>query len=211
MSLTLTNADAALKEDYQPAMREQLNNTVQFLAQIERNSKDVEGRRAVLSLHVKRNSGVGARQDGGSLPSAGAQGYAEERVPLRFNYGRIQISGPTLRAMKSDEGSFVRALDSETKGVVTDLRRDVNRQLFGTSDGVIAATDVTAGSTTVVLSLTITSADKRYRKWTGVDHNFTAPSFNTSVVVRGSADTTTGNAANYVVVEVFYTIITDGP
>lgn len=64
---------------------------------------------------------------------------------------------------------------------------------------------------TTALSLTITSADKRYRKWTGVDHNFTAPSFNTSVVVRGSADTTTGNAANYVVVEVFYTIITDGP
>ena len=158
MSLTLTNADAALKEDYQPAMREQLNNSVKFLAQIERNSKDVEGRRAVLSLHVKRNSGVGARADGGSLPAAGAQGYAEERVPLRFNYGRIQISGPTLRAMKSDEGSFVRALDSETKGVVTDLRRDVNRQLFGTSDGVIAATGVTSASTTVVLNTTTAPA-----------------------------------------------------
>lgn len=161
MSLTLTNADAALKEDYQPAMREQLNNTVKFLAQIERNSKDVEGRRAVLSLHVKRNSGVGARQDGGSLPAAGSQGYAEERVPLRFNYGRIQISGPTLRAMRSDEGSFVRALDSETKGVVTDLRRDVNRQLFGTSDGVIIATGVTSGSTTVVLNTSSTAVQKR--------------------------------------------------
>lgn len=161
MSLTLANADAALKEDYQPAMREQLNNSVKFLSQIERNSRDVEGRRAVLSLHVRRNQGVGARADGGTLPSAGNQAYAEERVSLRFNYGRIQISGPTLRAMKSDEGSFVRALDSETKGVVTDLRRDVNRQLFGTSDGVIAAAGVTAASTTVVLGAAVSAVQKR--------------------------------------------------
>lgn len=152
MALSLTTADAALKEDYMPSMREQLNNTVMLLQQIEKNSKDVEGRRAVLSLHVRRNSGVGARAENGTLPTAGNQAYAEERVPLRYNYGRIELSGPVIRAMKSDKGSFVRALDSETKGCVTDLRRDVNRQLFGTSDGVIAATAVTTASTTVNLA-----------------------------------------------------------
>ena len=152
MALTLTTADSALKEDYQPAMREQLNNTVFLLTQIERNSKDVEGRRAVLSLHVTRNSGVGARGAGGTLPTAGNQGYAEERVPLRYNYGRIEIDGPTLRAMKSDKGSFVRALDSETKGAVADLRRDVNRQLFGTSNGTIAVTAVNTGVNLISLA-----------------------------------------------------------
>lgn len=164
MALTLSTADSALKEDYQPAIREQLNNTVMFLQQIERNSKDVEGRRAVLSLHVGRNAGVGARADGGALPTAGQQAYAEERVPLRFNYGRIQISGPTIRAMKSDKGSFTRAVDSETKGMSNDLRRDVNRQLFGTSDGVIAATGVTAASTTVVLNTTTAPATAVQRR-----------------------------------------------
>lgn len=152
MALNLTTADAALKEDYQPAMREQLNNTVFLLTQIERNSKDVEGRRAVLSLHVKRNSGVGARAENGTLPAAGNQGYAEERVPLRYNYGRIELSGPVIRAMKSDKGSFVRALDSETKGAVTDLRRDVNRQLFGTSNGTIATTAVNTAVNVIALT-----------------------------------------------------------
>lgn len=151
MALTLALADAALKEDYLPSIREQLNQDFPFLAQIERNSKDVEGRRAVLSLHVKRNSGVGARAEGGTLPTAGNQGYAEERVPLRYNYARIQINGPVIKAMKSDRGSFTRAVSSEVNGALEDLKRDVNRQLFGTSNGVIATCGTTTTSNDVVL------------------------------------------------------------
>ena len=49
MALTLTTADSALKEDYQPAIREQLNNEIMMLAQIESSSTDVEGRRAVFA------------------------------------------------------------------------------------------------------------------------------------------------------------------
>lgn len=161
MALTLSTADAALKEDYQPAIREQLNNSIMFLQQIERNSKDVQGRRAVLSLHVRRNNGVGARGESGALPSAGNQKYAEERVPLRYNYGRIQISGPTIRAMRSDEGAFIRALDSETEGVTNDLRRDVNRQLFGTSDGVIVTVGAGSSTTVVTFATTATAVQKR--------------------------------------------------
>lgn len=149
---TLTTADSALKEDYQPAIRETLNNKVFILSQIEKNSKDVEGRRAVLSLHVSRNSGVGARAELGTLPSAGAQGYAEERVNMRYNYGRIQISGPVIKAMKSNTGSFTRAVDSETKGVTNDLKRDVNRQIFGTSNGVIAQAASANADTDITLT-----------------------------------------------------------
>lgn len=161
MALTLANADAALKEDYQPAIREQINQSCMMLMQIEKNSTDIEGRRAVLSLHVQRNSGVGARGDGASLPLAGNQAYAEERVPLRYNYGHIQISGPTIRAMKSDKGSFTRAVDSETKGVTMDLRRDVNRQVFGTSDGAIVAVAANSAVNVLVLSTLATPVQIR--------------------------------------------------
>lgn len=161
MALNMTTADSALKEDYQPAIREQLNNAVMLLAQIEKNTVDVEGRRAVLSLHVTRNSGIGARADGGALPTAGNQGYAEERVLIRHNYGRLQVSGPVMRAMKSDTGSFVRAVDSESRGVVNDLKRDVNRQVAGTSDGVIATCGTTTTSVTIVLATTTTLTQLR--------------------------------------------------
>ncbi|MGH7743918.1 MAG: phage major capsid protein [Candidatus Dormibacteria bacterium] len=161
MPLTLSNADAALKEFYEPAIREQINQAVMMLMQIEKNSSDIEGRRAVLSLHVSRNSGVGARADGAALPIAGNQGYAEERVPLKFNYGRIQLTGPTIRAMRSDRGSFTRAIDSETKGVTNDLRRDVNRQVFGTGDGVIALFAANAALNVLVLQATVTKVQLR--------------------------------------------------
>lgn len=161
MALTLSTADAALKEDYQSGIREQLNNSVMFLQQIEKNTKDVVGRRAVLSLHVRRNSGVGARGEGGALPTAGSQRYSEERVSLRYNYGSIEITGPTIRAMRTDEGSFIRALDSETEGLTVDLRRDVNRQLFGTSDGVIVTVGAGSTTTSVVFATTATDVQKR--------------------------------------------------
>jgi hypothetical protein len=155
--LTFTTADKVLKEDYLPPVREQLNMQNALLAQVEKNSKDIEGRRANLSVHLGRTSGVGARAEGGTLPSAGNQSYGTELIPVKNVYGRIQVSGPVIAAMKSDKGSFVRAVDSEMKGLTADLKRDVNRQLWGTSDGIIASAGTTGNSTTLQLSTTITS------------------------------------------------------
>ena len=153
MALTLTTADAVLKEDYLPGVREQLNNDT-ALAFFEKNSEDIVGRRAVLALHLQRNSGVGSRLEGGTLPSAGNQGYFDEYVTLKYHYARIQVTGPTIKAMASDKGSFVRAIRSEMDGATNDLRRNLNRQCFGTSNGVVATCGTTTASTTVQLAAT---------------------------------------------------------
>lgn len=151
MSLAISNASAVLKEFYLPGTREQINNKTLLLQEIEKGPEDVEGLEAVLSLHTRRSSGVGARAELGDLPAADRQRYAKQRVPLKNNYGRIQISGPVIKAMGSDRGSFERAVDSEMKGITKDLRRDVNRQAWGTGDSVIATTGATTASTTLVL------------------------------------------------------------
>lgn len=165
MALTLSTADAALKEFYLPTVREQLNNTNWLLSQIDRNSKDVQGRRAILSLHVSRNSSVGARQSGGLLPGTnsgiGQQGYVEERVGMKRNYGRIQLEGDVIEAMKSDQGSFVRAIQSETVGVTEDIKRDVNRQLWGDGTGQIVQLTTTAATTTISLATNTTAVQLR--------------------------------------------------
>lgn len=159
---TKTTADSALKEDYQPLVREQLNNAIALLTYVEKNTKDTDGRRAVLSLHVSRNEGIGARAEGGTLPTAGSQGYAEERVSLKYNYGRGAISGPLMRAADADKGSFERAMEAETKRIVNDLKVDVNRQIWGTADGIIAGTAGT--STSVVVNLLSTVSDVQFRQ-----------------------------------------------
>ena len=149
--LTRSMADAALKEFYLPGIRSIMNSEVFLLSQVESNSEDIEGRRAVLSINTGRNSGVGARAEGGTLPDAGHQGYSEERVPLKYNYGRIQLTGPVIRSMGSDRGSFTRAITSETQGVTRDLRNDVNRQLYGDGSGGIAPLTTSASSATFTL------------------------------------------------------------
>ena len=151
MSLTFTTADAVLKEDYKDPLREQLNNTCFILSQIEENTDDVVGLRAYLALHTSRSDGVGARGEGGTLPTANNQGYSEAHLPIRYNYGRIQVSGPIIKAMSKDRGSFIRAVRSETEGIRKDLKRDVNRQCWGTSNGVIATCGTTSTDTTIVL------------------------------------------------------------
>ena len=152
MTATMANVDAALKDDYQPLIREQLRNYWMLLMQIESNSKDVRGRQAVLSLHVGRNSGVGARAAGAALPAAGRQSYAEQRVAIIRNYARIGIDGDLIEASASDDGAFDRMLEAELKGAMTDLKNDVSRQLFNDSTKSIAQCGVTSASTTVVLT-----------------------------------------------------------
>lgn len=155
-SASRTTADAILKEDYQPGIREQLNNDIPLLTYAEKRATDTDGRRAVLALHMSRNQGAGARAEGGTLPTAGSQGYVDEVIPVFSNYQRGKISGQLIRSADRGSASFINALDAETDGMTTDLKRDVNRQLWGTSDGVIAGTDLTTSSLQVKLVSTAT-------------------------------------------------------
>jgi hypothetical protein len=162
--LTLTEAAGVLKEFYTGVIREQLNNKTVLSAQLKRGADniDVASQEAVFPIHVQRNSGIGMVADGGSLRSPGNQKSTKARVPLRTHTGRVRFTMQTLKAMRSDKGAFERAATSETKRIVNDLRSDRNRQLFGTSDGVIASTGVTTSSTTVVLAAATTAVELRH-------------------------------------------------
>ncbi len=152
MALDLTAAAGALKKFYLPGVRNQINNKTKLLAQVERGSEHVEGDNWVLSLQVLRNPGVGARGENDTSPTAGSQKYVQATGATKEIRGRIEITLRTIKAMASNKGSFVRAVDSEMKGVTSDAQRDVNRQLAGTSDGVIATCGVTTAAVVVVLA-----------------------------------------------------------
>ena len=140
--------NAILKEDYLEPIREQLNNSTILLKRLKRNEEDVGGRTAYVPLHTGRNSGVGARADGGALPAAGRQTYTSAQYLCAYNYGRIQITGPTIAASRKDKYAFVKAVDSEIKGMTKDLKDDLNRQLFGDRSGIMATVTVqNAGGT----------------------------------------------------------------
>lgn len=153
MGLDMSTYNTVLKEVYLPPIREQLNNKVVLLAQVDKNSEHIiGGRYGYMAGHFGRSTGAGARRDGATLPNAGNQRYDDIQVPIQHNYGRVQITGPTMRASATSTAAFERAAPSEMRRMMNDVKTNINRQVWGTSNGVIGQCGTTTASTTVVLS-----------------------------------------------------------
>jgi hypothetical protein len=138
---TLTAADAILKELYVGPIVEQLNQKKYLLEQIERDSDHVEhtGRRAVVPVHKNRNWGLKSIADGGVLPTAGRQEWADAIIPIRAHTLAIELTDQSIEATKSDKGAFISLLTAETQGAATDLSKNMNRQAFGLGTGQLCA------------------------------------------------------------------------
>lgn len=148
MPATLATASAILKEIYEPGLRKQLESRKVLLNRIEKSSDGVEtnvvgGKYVTFPLHVKRNSGIGARNEMEDLPIAGNQGTVAARIGLKYLYGSIQLTGQTMKLVNEKYQSFVKALELETNGIKDDLLKDTNRQYYGNGSGAIATTDST--------------------------------------------------------------------
>jgi len=148
MAFDLSAAGNVLKTRYLGPMREQLNNKTVLLNKIGRRDMMISGKNFTIPLHSSRNASAGVgRADGGTLPTAGQQGYETAVVPNAYLYGRIEITGPTIRAARDNAGAFVEAVKSEVNGLTRDFSRAFNRQLH--SDGTDAlAYWTTADNTT---------------------------------------------------------------
>jgi hypothetical protein len=100
-----------------------------------------------------RNEGVGAIDEGGTIPIAGQQGWVDFIDTLRHNLGSIEITRYAIRLSRRKPGAFVRLLETETEGLVKDLRKDINRQAFGAQTGALAAVTADGANTVTVDSV----------------------------------------------------------
>jgi hypothetical protein len=187
MSLTLSDFDAVLKNQYLGPIREQINTGTPLLDRIEKNYDSVVGKSFTIPLHYGRNEGMGARADGGALPAAGKQAYKEAVVPMRYLYGRINITGPTMKAARSNEGAFIRAVESEMKGITNDMKSSLNRQAFGDGTGALA---VCASNSTVTITVDSTA---KLRVGMPIDILVTATGATTNGVVATSVASITSS------------------
>lgn len=155
MATTLANYDEVLKVFYLPAIQEQLNHDTILADKIETNEEDVSGKNFTIECHYGRSGGHGARADGGTMPTARYQKYKTMKVPMRYNYGRVNFTGPTIAATRDEKGAYARVIDSEITGIVRDVKVDINRQLWGCGYGIIArwssGNTNTAAATTIYL------------------------------------------------------------
>lgn len=135
---TLSTYDEILKTFYLPGIQDYLNHETILTDLIETNETDISGKNATIEAHYGRSTGTGWRADGGTLPTATYQKYKTCTVPMKYGYGRIYITGPTIAATRDERGAYARALDSEIRGIVDDYKKEVNRQMFGTGYGILA-------------------------------------------------------------------------
>lgn len=150
---SLTNFDAILKNVYRGPIVEQLNQESYAIDQFERVSANdmgaFSGRQVIFPIHVARNRGRSAITDGGNLPTAGTQSYADGTVAIRYFAQGIELTDQVIKQSETNEGAFVRAMTSEIEGATTDLRKDINRQIYGTGDGVLANVSGTQAAATL--------------------------------------------------------------
>lgn len=149
---TLTTFDALLKNVYRGPIVELLNQETYLIDQVEKsnvnNLGSFTGRQLVFPVHISRNRGRGGTTDAGGLATAGAQGYLDGIVNIRYFDQGIELSDMVIKQSAVDEGAFVRAMTSEMEGATTDLRKDISRMAYGTGDGVLANCTATQSATT---------------------------------------------------------------
>lgn len=206
MGATLTTVNAITKEIYGPRIVDQMENEITLTKRIEKTSRgtvsEVGGKYVTFPLKVKRNHGIGYRNELEALQSAGQQGWQSVRVPLRYGYGRVHMSGQSIKLADKNYQAFASAMTEEMEGLKTDLAKDTNRILWGDQTGKIltfgaaAATNtlpVTAGFQYVEVGMVIDIMDVETLPAT-VATNRTITAYNkgaNTITIDGAAVTTT--------------------
>ncbi len=156
ITTTLTTASNILKEVYEPRVRDQLQSEVVTISRIVKTSEGVEtnsigGKYVRFGVRVQRNHGIGSRNEMEALPSPKTQSYRDANLSLSYGYGAIQLSGQSFELADSNEQAFATVLDQEVEGMREGLRKETNRQCYGTSTGILAVA-TGAGSTTTFVT-----------------------------------------------------------
>lgn len=143
---------AELKNFYQGPIVDQFSEDVAIYRGAEKGKFAWSGLQVVRPMRMRRNQGVGATSDGGTLPQIGRQVPVAANILAKFNYLRFGITGPMISASKSDVGSFVRSASFELEEGYGDLKSEANRQMSwdGTGDLATANAAVVASSVVVL-------------------------------------------------------------
>jgi len=211
MPASLTTINALLKEMYQGGLRDALQNEVIGMKRIEQTSQgvsnDVSGRYVTFPVRVRRNHGQGYRQENEQLPAAGQQGYISPRVPLKYGYGRVRMTGQLMKLADSNAEAFANAMEREMDGLKDDVRKDSGRIFYGDATGTLATVTADAANTVTVDSIQFLELDMMIDviiPGTGVTHavnrKITAINPTTKVVTYDGADASAAIVATDVLV-----------
>ena len=166
MGATLATVSQITKEIYGPRIVDQLENEITLTKRIEKTSEgttsEVGGKYVTFPLKTRRNTGISYRNELEQLAPAGQQGYQSVRVPLRYGYGRVHLSGQAIDLVDKNFQAFSSAITEEMEGLKNDIKKDTNRILWGNGLGVLATVDTAAASGGTAVSVGTGETDLTY-------------------------------------------------
>lgn len=161
---SISSAISILKNWYAGPIVSQFNDMIPLYKEMEKGREKYNGLQVVRPVKVRRNQGIGATSDGGTLPAIGQQTTAQALIAAKFNYLRFGITGPMIKASQGDKGAFVSAMEFEMTQGLEDEKNDVNRQLFwdGSGDLALVNANVLASNVITVAGRTSTEIGAKY-------------------------------------------------
>ena len=142
--------DFVLNDLFLPAVADTVITPNTLLERLPRDRERVEGKNVVFPIHIGRNVGVNAIAAGGDLPDPGQQDYNQYSFPVRHVYGRVLFDGISADASRTQMASWLKAIESEVKGLGTDLARYKQRAYHLEGSGIIGETEAWTGAQTTI-------------------------------------------------------------
>lgn len=156
MPASMSTVNGITKEIYQGRIRTQLADEAVGFRRLEKTSEgvtsEVGGKYVTFPIKVRRNHGIGYRNEMEALPAPGQQGFANVRIGLRYGYGRVRMSGQVFALANENHQAFASAMSLEMDGLKSDIAKDTSRIFYGDGTGRIAtvsAASVAANTLTV--------------------------------------------------------------
>jgi len=148
---SISTAAGILKNFYAGPIVTQFNDEIDIYRGCEKGKEKYNGLQVVRPVKVRRNQGIGAVSDGGTLPSIGQQTTQQALIPAKFNYLRAGMTGPMLKASQGDKGAFISIMAFEMEQGMNDMKSDINRQLSWDGTGDLALVNTAAVASTVLV------------------------------------------------------------
>lgn len=152
-----TDLDEALKIIFSDPL---INNIVEdtelldiFKVDMNVMADDTTGGRYIeMSHYFRLPAGVGARAENEYIPEPDDPRFENSRLYLRKIQGTVEMSGDTMRRVRSDEGAFLNYMERALPDLVTRLVNEIDRMYISDGSGIKARVlSVTSAVTTTLV------------------------------------------------------------
>lgn len=147
---SISAAAAILKNYYAGPIVSQFNDECPIYRGAEKGKEKWSGLQVVRPIKVRRNQGIGAVSDGGTLPAVGNQTTVQAIIAAKYNYLRFGLTGPLIKSSQGDKGAFVTAMAFEMEEGMNDMVSDINRQIAWDGSGTIGTVAANAVATQTI-------------------------------------------------------------